>query len=215
MNSKLFTEKFIETYKEFDGLELFWEDEDSLFILSSQLDNIMTKMSDSAEGEGFAAIVSEAENLIKNIENYGNDLLGRESLTEIQIYRIVLMNRFKFLFYQQIQKMKDDMNSVHFLLAEKLTQGALIAGLNGPYHQMYLKELLDHESLVKAISFVSKSKPVLEKYGKAVSDSDKIHLSSLSVKELSDVAKKVLQESPNEFLARYPEYRDGFLTQVK
>jgi len=215
MNAQLFSEKFTELFKEIDDTELLWDDETSYYNLYNHLDSITAKMEELPVEEKMTVFVKEGAKLVDGIEAYKLDLLKLPSLTDDQITRIILLNRVEFLLYQKIKKFKNDMNSVHFMIADKLVQGALATGLNGPYHELYLKELLDYKSLVEAVDDFSKTKPVVEKYGKKVPDDQKIKLSQMKTQELFKVAEQILEETPNQFLARFDNYKNGLLTHVK
>jgi len=215
MNIQIFEQKFTDLFNEIDSTGLLWEDEGSYYHLYDQLDSMITSLADSQSEDKGSVFSSEAGKLIAKIEKYKRDLTKYPSLSEEQITRIIVLNRMEFLFYQQMHKMQYDMSSIHFTIADKLLQGALVTGLNGPYHQLYLEELLNHERLVQIIDDFSKTHPVQEKYGQQVKKEQKIQLSDMDTQELFVIAEKVLKETPTEFLARFPEYREGFLKQVE
>jgi len=215
MTSQEFTEKFTNLYEELECTGLLWDDEIAYYLLHNHLSSITSRLYEKSDEEKMKMFSEEANVIAVKIELYKRDLEKLASLTERQIVRILLLNRIEFLFYQQLHKMKNDMNSINFLLCDKMIQGALLTGINGPYHKMYLKELLDYQTLVQQIDDFSKTRPVVEKYGKKVSDEEKTKLSQYDTRELFSVAEKVFDETPNQFLARFDVYKNGFLTKVQ
>jgi len=214
MNIESFSKKFTDVFKEIDETDLLWDDDISYFFLYNQLNTIVSDLEDAQPDAMVTIFNTAADGLIKKIKNYKNDLSKCSSLSNDQITRLVAINRIEFLFYQQMHQMKNNMDSVHFLLADKMIQGALITGLNGPYHQLFLDELLNHERLVQVIDDFSKTKPVLEKYGKTVSNDQKKLVSTMKTQEVFNTAAKVFNETPVQFLARIPEYKAGFLSKI-
>jgi len=215
MDAQIFSKKFLDCYEEIDSTGLLWDDDTSYYFLYDQLMSMKKSLSEGQSGDNSDIIKRSAGSLITRIEKYKSDLESYSKLTDDQITRIIVLNRIEFLYYQQMHKMQNDINSVHFTIADKLVQGALVTGLNGPYHQLYLRELLDHERIVQVVDDFSKTHPVQEKYGKQVIKEQKIQLSEMGTMELIKIAEKVLKETPNEFLARFPVYREGLLKEIK
>jgi len=215
MDITTFSKQFTDLYEELIQTELLWEDDASYYYLYNRLDDMITKINAAQPEELEEIYKSEGVSLPNDIEAYKADLPKYPELSDDQITRIIVLNRMQLLIYQYRNKMKDDVSSVNFLLSDKLILGCLLTGLNGPYHQLYLKELLDSRHLLQAVDYISKTKPVVEKYGKAVSFSDRAQLSEMSAQELPNVIRKILGESPIEFLARFPGYKDGFLEEIE